>query len=113
MEEKVQWAVRNGDLDSLQSKDFDPNLVFNGSPLLVSAADYGQSEVIKFLIKKGASVNKASTHGITPLLAAVWEDHVEAVKILIDNGAAKDGKTPDGSSYLEVAQSDEIKQLLK
>ena len=113
MEEKLHWAVKNGDIESLQDKEFDPNLVFNGSPLLLSAADYGQTEVIQFLIKKGASVNIPSKHGITPLLAAIYEDHVEAVKILIQSGATKDGNTPDGMSYIDAAQSTEVKQLLK
>jgi len=113
MEDKIKWALRNGDLDSLQNLEFDFNLKLNGSPLLVSAADYGQSEVIQYLIKNGANVNTPSDHGITPLLAAIWEDHVEAVKVLLENGAKKDGKTPDGSSYEDVAQSKEIKSLLK
>ena len=113
MTEEIVWAVRNGDLESLKSKDFDANLVSNGSPILVSAADYGHSEVIEYLIKKGAAVNRPSKHGITPLLAAIYEDHVDAVKVLLKNGASKDGKSPDGSTYQEVAQSNEIKQLLK
>jgi ankyrin repeat protein len=82
-------------------------------------------------------------HGITALLAAIWEGHTDCVKLLLEKvnlvnvnsilfklqaqnsqrkifsicvcsqGASRDGKTPDGSSYLEAAEKDEIKALLK
>ena len=52
-------------------------------------------------------------YGITPLLAAIYEGHEEAVKVLILKGADKSGKAPDGRSYLEVAESDEMRALLK
>lgn len=52
-------------------------------------------------------------HGISALLAAIWEGHTNCVKLLIEKGAEKSGETPDGTSYLEVAESDEIKRLLQ
>lgn len=52
-------------------------------------------------------------HGITTLLAAIWEGHTNCVKLLLEKGAKPDGLTPDGTSYLEAAEKDEIKQLLK
>ena len=109
----LQWAVRNGEIETLKTQTFNVNEDEGGKSLLVSAADYGQVEVIEFLIKKGASVNKADVHGITPLLAAIYENHVEAARTLIKNGAKKDGTCPDGSSYLDAASSSEMKDLLK
>lgn len=52
-------------------------------------------------------------HGITTLLAAIWEGHTNCVKLLLEKGAKPDGLTPDGTSYLDAAEKDEIKQLLK
>lgn len=51
-------------------------------------------------------------HGITPLLAAIWEGHTECVSILLRGGAEKTGTAPDGTSYLDAAEKDEIKALL-
>lgn len=52
-------------------------------------------------------------HGITILLAAIWEGHTNCVKLLLEKGAKPDGLTPEGISYLDAAEKDEIKQLLK
>lgn len=51
-------------------------------------------------------------HGITPILAAIWEGHVDCVRILLENGAEKGGKAPDGTSYLDSAEKQEIRALL-
>ena len=50
---------------------------------------------------------------MTPLLAAIFEGHTDAVKVLIAAGANKTGQTPDGRSYVEAAESAAIKALLK
>lgn len=52
-------------------------------------------------------------HGISALLAAIWEGHTNCVKLLLDQGAKSCGQTPDGVSYLDAAEKDEIKELLK
>lgn len=51
-------------------------------------------------------------HGITAILAAIWEGHKDCVKLLLENGAKKDGVAPDGKTYLESAENNEIRQLL-
>jgi len=112
MSEQVVWAVKNGDVESLKKKQFDANAKVGKQTLLVAAADYGQSEVISYLVSLGADVNQGDEYGITPLLAAIYEDHVEAAKILLQKGASKAGKCPDGSSYSEQAQSTAMKKLL-
>ena len=47
------------------------------------------------------------------MLAAIWEGHTDCVKFLIEKGADRSGSTPDGTSYLEAAEKDEIKKLLQ
>lgn len=80
---------------------------------LIYAADYGQKEIIEYLISKGGDVNVTDQNGITPLLAAIWEGHTECVKLLLEKGAKKDGKTPDGQTYLDAAECKAIQDLLK
>ena len=79
-------------------------------------------------------------HGISTLLAAIWEGHTDCVKLLLSKvstsdisssipasnyhdthskmfvlfqGANKEGSAPDGKTYFEAAEKDEIKSLLK
>ncbi len=74
----------------------------NGRPLILHAADYGQHTIVNYLISKGADPNVSEnvlwiinmihhkynfkakdSHGITALLAAIWEGHTECVKVLV------------------------------
>lgn len=51
-------------------------------------------------------------HGISPILAAIWEGHIDCVRILLEHGADKRGKTPDGTSLADAAEKQEIRDLL-
>lgn len=114
---ELVWGIKNGDLDQvkdiIEKKEIDVNKEVDGRPPIHYAADYGQTDVIHYLITKGADVNAKDKHGISALLAAIWEGHTDCVKLLLDKGASKEGTTPDGTSYLEAAEKDEIKLLLK
>ncbi|XP_003741359.1 myotrophin [Galendromus occidentalis] len=116
--EKFIWAIKNGDLDTVQEfvecKGIDVNrLLDDGRPPLHHAADYGHTHVLRYLLYSGADVNAEDKYGITPLLAAIWEGHTECVTLLLNRGASvTDKKTPDGLSYLEAAEKPEIKELL-
>lgn len=116
MTENLIWTVKNGELDDLktaiESQNFEINQDINGRTLLHYAADYGQTEVVDYLISKGADVNALDKHGITAILAAIWEGHTTCVKLLLNSGALKNGKAPDGTSYLDSAEKPEIKALL-
>ena len=47
------------------------------------AADYGQLEVLEYLATKGADINAKDKHGISVILAAIWEGHTKCVKFLL------------------------------
>ncbi|CAL8115994.1 unnamed protein product [Orchesella dallaii] len=85
----------------------------DGRPPLLYAADYGQLEVIDYLVAKGANVNATDKHGISPLLAAIWEGHTSCVRLLLEKGASREGKTPDGTPYVDAAEKEEIRSLLR
>jgi len=112
MSDQLIWAVKNGDLDALKKNKIDVNIPVGNTVLLCAAADYGQCEVIDYLLSCGAEVNQEDKYGITPLLAAIFENHLEAAQLLLKKGASKSGKGPDGSSYIECAESNEMKLLL-
>ncbi|GBP31897.1 Myotrophin [Eumeta japonica] len=113
---ELVWGIKNGDIDQvkdiIESKKIDVNALIDGRVPLHYAADYGQTAVLSYLLDKGADPNMIDKHGISVLLAAIWEGHTDCVKMLIKHGASKNGKTPDGTPYLEAAEKDEIKELL-
>lgn len=115
--EKLKWSLQNGDLEALKSIILSDKSLVNadcgGRPPLCVAADYGQAEIVEYLISHGASVNAKDKYGITPLLSAVFEGHTAVVKLLLAKGADKSGKAPDGSSYIDSAEKQEIKNLLQ
>ncbi|GAB0098987.1 uncharacterized protein DMENIID0001_148040 [Sergentomyia squamirostris] len=112
----LPWALKNGDLDQVkdlvEKKVVDINEAIEGRTPLHFAADYGQSDVLEYLISKGADVNALDKHGISVLLAAIWEGHINCVKILLNRGASKEGSAPDGTTYRDAAENPEIKALL-
>lgn len=118
MEEQLVWACKNGDLDQVKAlvnqlgSDINKPLL-GGRNALHFAAEYGQQEVIEFLISKGADVNRPDSHGITALLASIFENQIDSVKLLLKKGADKNGRAPDGMSYYECAETDDIKRLLE
>ncbi|XP_041367639.1 myotrophin-like [Gigantopelta aegis] len=118
MEEALLWSVKNGELDEVKKivgnqPDLLKKELASGRLAIHYAADYGQPDVIEYLISKGADVNIPDKHGITPLLAAIYEGHTKCVKSLLQKGADKNGKDPSGQSYYECAEVQEIKDLLK
>lgn len=65
-----------------------------------------------YLAEKGANVNAKDKFGITPLLAAVYEHHLEAVQFLLSKKADASAKGPDGKTAKEAAEKKEIKEVL-
>ncbi|KAH9403338.1 hypothetical protein TYRP_015221 [Tyrophagus putrescentiae] len=99
MSSNLVWSIKNGDAENVreifEKEKLDANLMIDGRRPLHYAADYGQKEIIEYLItKQGADVNALDKHNISPLLAAIWEGHTECVRLLIANGAQINGRTP-------------------
>jgi len=111
------WAIKNGDLDRVRelssASGFDVNAAVDGRSPLHFAADYGQLEVIEFLVGKGADLEAKDKHGISVVLAAIWEGHSKCVAFLISKGCSKSGSAPDGTPYLEAAEKEDMKALLR
>jgi hypothetical protein len=107
-EEALLIAARKGNLkkvSELLKSGVDPNVTSTNSyTALAYAASGGHLDVMKLLIgHKKIDVNKASRFLKTPLLVAVGSPHIEAVKLLIANGASIKSTQAQGAACIHEA----------
>ena len=63
---------------------------------LYHAADFGQLEIVKLLVKKGVDLDERDpTFNLTALAAAASEGNLDVVQFLIESGASLDMTLPD------------------
>ena len=79
------------------------NADIGGRTLLHYAADYGQTEVLQYLVSKGANQNAKDKHGITVILAAIWEGHTDCVKFLLQKVCLKQKLKCNFPVFLQLA----------
>lgn len=101
-------AVRNGDIEpveSLISRGVDINLTDNGEPLIVLAALYGRSEVVKILREAGATitVRAAACLGDNRRLAELLSAATEEDWIFVVEGHKCPESTVDSSALVLAA----------
>ncbi len=88
----------------------DPNLrhkkILSNTPLLHLAINRiekrGNSEVVDWLLDKGADVNLADDDGYTPLMLAAQYGHLAVVKRLLKKGASAKARTQNGQTALTI-----------
>ncbi|VDM40703.1 unnamed protein product [Toxocara canis] len=85
MAERLSWIIKNGDLEGVQRSinESNVNTMIEGRYPIHYAADYGHTDIVQYLLSKGADVNVLDVHGITALLAAVFEGHKDIVFLLL------------------------------
>ena len=84
-----------------------------GYTALHVAALQGHSEIVRFLIDKGAKVNVAANNGDTPLHDAAENDHGTLVQFLLARGAEKYVKNKEGRRPVDVCHNKNVKEILK
>ncbi len=67
------------------------------------ACQYGQVNLVNYLISQGANVHATDCMGQTPLWFASFNGHVEVIKLLIEYGANVDYARVDGQTLLHAA----------
>lgn len=68
---------------------------------LRGAAQHGHTEIVEFLIGKGAEINAKNEPGMTALMIAAYNGQTASVKALIDGGADTNAKDKDGHTALK------------
>ncbi|XP_008941601.1 PREDICTED: putative ankyrin repeat domain-containing protein 31, partial [Merops nubicus] len=116
-ETQLHIAAMRGDLSLVKSLISSGTSVndqdYAGWTAIHEASCRGFTEVILELLKAGANVNSRSLDGTLPIHDAVSGNYLEAARILLQHGANPFEKNGSGSSALDEACDDEMKELLK
>lgn len=103
--EITKYLIESGADVNIKSKDYGTALIW--------ASIRGYLEIVDLLIKNGANVNDINDKsGTTALIGASREGDWETVKILIENGADVNIKNSDGETALDMAQTEEVREVL-
>jgi ankyrin repeat protein len=105
--ESLWDAARYGDVDQIRAfMDQNPKFISlsphtkMGTTLLHSASMWGQVEVAKFLLSRGADVNALANCRVPPLEDAAYDGNCEIVAMLIDHGAKVNARDQFGTTAL-------------
>ncbi|XP_035664663.1 serine/threonine-protein phosphatase 6 regulatory ankyrin repeat subunit B-like isoform X2 [Branchiostoma floridae] len=87
--EGVKAALKAGaDVDFEHPDNFAPSMG-NGTALII-ASMLGDVDIVRLLLREGASVMKRMVGGLTPLHAAAFKGQTEVVEVLVHHGATLD-----------------------
>lgn len=99
-------AAQKGDLDviiALLEHGANPCESNGHSSALIEASHFGNYDIVKILLEKGAFINQKTLTGTTALMRASQEGHANIVKMLISYNADIECKTQDGMNALILA----------
>ncbi|KAI6241508.1 Protein phosphatase 1 regulatory subunit 27 [Aphelenchoides fujianensis] len=115
-ESRLVDAIREKDMPTFErmlneqtARVFRP---FNGLYLLHYAADIGNLEAVRLLLRKGADVNQKDEDGQTALHYAATNEFVDIVKCLIEAGADPSIRCNDGMTAADQTSNPEITRCL-
>ena len=102
------WSVYQGELAPLETAlngtEYGPDHADeNGSSFLHFAVQGGHIHIVKFLLDKGADIEKKTRTGSIALHRASREGQIELVKLLLDKGANINAQNKDEESSLHIA----------
>ena len=85
----------------------------DGRTALHECAYKNRPEILRMLIDAGADLNMQDNRGRTPLQYCVDWNHPEILRMLLDAGADKTIPNNNGTLPYELADTQELKELLK
>ncbi|MFC1724439.1 ankyrin repeat domain-containing protein [candidate division KSB1 bacterium] len=116
--QSLQDAAKNGKLDEVKKLLMnDPDLLNNRDRMnktaLHIACENGHTELVKFLVEKGANVNITDYDFKKPLLWAAEKGHREILDILLNNNADKSATDINGKSAVHLAVENGFTDLVE
>ncbi|KAM6303893.1 ankyrin repeat family A protein 2 isoform 1-T2 [Podargus strigoides] len=103
----LMWAAAHGQIavvEFLLQNGADPQILGKGRESALSlACSKGYTDIVKMLLDCGVDVNEYDWNGGTPLLYAVYGNHVKCVKILLESGADPTIETDAGYNSMDLA----------
>ena len=108
-ETEIHAAVISGNLEAVKQHiaagtDLNTPDPFGGSSPLITAALFGNEEIVKALLDAGVKVNFTNNEGSTALHTAAFFCETQIVKMLLENGADKTIKNNYDSTPLASVQ---------
>ena len=105
LQKVVKWLRKGGLVDA-----FCPTTSHGGQPsafgLLHTATASGQLEMVRMLLKRGASIDLPSSTGVTALMNAAGNGHLSSLLVLLQHSANPDLQDRHGRSPLMVSASE-------
>ena len=115
LQKVVKWLRKGGLVDAV-CPTTSAGLTIVGA-LLHVASSSGQLEMVRELLKRGASIDLPSSLGDTPLMRAAYNGHLSVVLILLQHLANPDLQSNEGGTALMAAanqgQAPCVKALLR
>ena len=113
----LHYAADEGNLkivEILIKSNADLNLRSNikRTPLHISCS-HGYFDITKLLIENGALINIQDNERNTPIHLCVMGGHIELLKYLLDKFPQADGKNIYGKTPIDIANSEEVKNILR
>ncbi|KAL4224965.1 spermatogenesis [Mactra antiquata] len=116
---KILWAAENNHIDIVKELlELDNELVKSkdndGYTALHRASYNGHTDMVKFLLQHGASINARTNDGWQALHSASRWNQDSIVSVLLQHGADVNAQTNSGQTALHIASSDrDCKQCLQ
>lgn len=85
----------------------------NGKTALMWAASHNFTDVVHFLLIKGADEDKRNPAGDTVLHDASYKNHTDVIRTLLQHGATSDIKNDEGNRQINLAGHEEAVRLLQ
>jgi ankyrin repeat protein/L-ascorbate metabolism protein UlaG (beta-lactamase superfamily) len=101
----IHEAAQRGDMAAVRALvDKDPALAdardgYQRTPLLIAAYN-GRTEIVAYLLEKGAPVETRNRYSNTPLMLASMQGHEAVVETLLKAGAALEARGDNGATAL-------------